>query len=851
MTLHDIINASRWWLILMILGGVATPLTHYLFRQLPDRGYAFTKMLGLLLVSYVFWLLGSLGFLTNELGSILFSLIIILLVSGWAYSRNQGELREWLFQNWRYLLIVEVVFFVVFFFWVWVRAQNPAIAATEKPMEFAFLNALGRTPTFPPHDPWLSNFAISYYYFGYVMTSVIARLAMVQEYIAFNLGVAWLAAGTSLGSLGIVYNLTCITKSDNASEPRRLCRTPIILALIAAIALPIAGNLEIALEILHANGYGSPSFWAWLDIRDLNTSSTGGGFGSTGPRFWWWWRASRVIHEYHLSGTPEPGLEPIAEFPSFSFILGDLHPHVLALPFTFLSLAVALKWWLQPISITEQHWKRNDWRSRCQLLVKEIGITTFILTILVLGGLSFLNTWDVFPHLFMILAAYGLSQWRTLGWHSHIFSQVLMIGVLLVIGTILFYLPFYFSFRSQASMPYLVPMLMRPTRLPHFLTIFGMPLWSITSLMVALSVKQRFVHWFAGLQAAVYLIGGLLLLMLFFGFIMVSSEEGAQQAARLANELSITLPARSEVGVDLEWGVTVIRSILPKVISTKLTYLGVTVFLTTLLSLTVMVWRGQFHNKEQDDNFIPNASSTGVPFILLLIATGSLLTIGPEFLYLRDFFGFRLNTVFKFYYQAWVIFGIASLCALDYLWRNFRVISILATTGYGCLLVTALLFPIYAIPSRAEEYRFPSSLDGIDYYLHQNPSEYEALIWLRENIKGTPVILEAVGGSYSPQGHGRVSASTGLPTVLGWPFHELQWRGTGEGWDERESDVMLIYTGNWETVTELLDHYNIELIYIGSLELSTYGQHIKEKFERNLHKAYENNEVTIYWWLPQ
>ena len=85
------------------------------------------------------------------------------------------------------ILVTELVFAALFVLWVWVRSQNPAIAATEKPMEFAFLNAIGRSPSFPPLDPWLSGFAISYYYFGYIMTSLIARLALVPEQIAFNL----------------------------------------------------------------------------------------------------------------------------------------------------------------------------------------------------------------------------------------------------------------------------------------------------------------------------------------------------------------------------------------------------------------------------------------------------------------------------------------------------------------------------------------------------------------------------------------------------------------------------------------------------------------------------------------
>lgn len=198
MPLSDIFAAFRWWVVLMVLGTAVFPLAAHFLKSLPDRGYAFTKMLGLLLVTFVFWLLGSLGFLQNDVGGIVLALVLVIGLSAWAvYRERQAEgtaVLPWLRENWRQVLITELVFAAMFALWVWVRAQNPAITATEKPMEFAFLNSAGRSPTMPPLDPWLSGYAISYYYFGYVMTSVLARLAAVPEAIAFNLAIAWLVA---------------------------------------------------------------------------------------------------------------------------------------------------------------------------------------------------------------------------------------------------------------------------------------------------------------------------------------------------------------------------------------------------------------------------------------------------------------------------------------------------------------------------------------------------------------------------------------------------------------------------------------------------------------------------------
>ncbi|MCA9973653.1 MAG: hypothetical protein KC425_25745, partial [Anaerolineales bacterium] len=161
--LTDLFAAFRWWAALLLLGTAVTPLVWTLFRRLPDRGYAFTKMAGLLLVSYLFWLLGSLGFLANNLGSILVALLLATGASVWFYRRQAqpGALTAWLRANRRQVLLTELLFLVIFVGWVWVRAQNPAIQSTEKPMEFAFLNAASRSPTFPPLDPWLSGYAIS------------------------------------------------------------------------------------------------------------------------------------------------------------------------------------------------------------------------------------------------------------------------------------------------------------------------------------------------------------------------------------------------------------------------------------------------------------------------------------------------------------------------------------------------------------------------------------------------------------------------------------------------------------------------------------------------------------------
>ena len=896
MPLPDIFAAIRWWGVLFLMGTAVFPILFMLFKRLPDRGVAFAKMTGLLLVSYLFWILSSLGFLDNNTGSILLAETAVLALSFWAYQQQKVELRQWVAHNWRHILLTELVFLALFGLWVWVRSQNPAISATEKPMDFAFLNAAGRSETYPPLDPWLSGFAISYYYFGYVMTSIITRLAVVPEAIGFNLSIAWLVAGTGTGAFGLVYNLVMVGRREQELElegksGKRGRRAAVLLGLVAAVALPIAGNQEILLEMMYANRIGSDAFWTWLDVRDLNSAMPQ---GALTPRYessnWWWWRSSRPINEYTLAGQSVEGLEPIVEFPGFSFVLGDMHPHVMALPFAFLSIAVALMWWLEGEKVASGSPQSPVLSPQSlipnpQSLIPNLPL--YLFTALVLGGLSFLNTWDVLIHLFVVLMAFLLGQWQWRGWDRQLLPQTIALAFLLVIPAILLYLPFYMGFRSQAGAPYLLPMLLRPTRLPQFLIIFGMPLWVITILLVGIRVKHKFVNWRAGVITAVSLLVGLLLLMGLLSWIIAANPDGAGQVIGLAGELGIGLPARPEGTLALGWGITAVFAIFPAVLRAKLIYSGTTILLTALLSMIVTTWitifnakkqRSKEAKKENGENITPSPhhpitpsphhpfTQSSLPFLLLLIATGVLLTLGPEFVYLKDNFGFRLNTIFKFYYQAWVLLGIAAIVGLDYLWREFvdaaRIAPVLATGGYGLTFLLALMFPYYAVQSRAVEYRgpaasenrLPATLNGLAQLQYFNQDEYDAIMWLKNNVDGNPVVLEATGGAYSS--YARVSANTGLPTLLGWANHEYQWRGSSTPEPGMRDPVIRdIYSRPfWENTGDLLNLYNVEYIYVGGLEMSAYGSGGllpgKEKFDEQLEVAYQNNTVTIYRWQP-
>ena len=422
----------------------------------------------------------------------------------------------------------------------------------------------------------------------------------------------------------------------------------------------------------------------------------------------------------------------------------------------------------------------------------------WLLTVLILGGLSFLNTWDVLIHLFVVLGAFVLNRWRLHGWETKWLTDAFWLALLLAIPAILLYLPFYLGFRSQAGAPYLLPTLVRPTRLPQFLIIFGLPMLAIWPLILSLTSQKRFKQWKSGVITAVSIILGLFVLAMLLGWVVASSAEGVGRMVGLANELGLTLPPRPEGNVAFGWGITAVSTLLPTVLAARFTYPWVTLLLAALLGLVVMAWQGiisPVSTKEEStdesvegaQSLIPSISSSyevtqspsPLPFVLLLIATGALLTLGPEFVYLRDNFGVRLNTIFKFYYQAWVMFGVAGLFSLSYLWlaakeSSKKLVPAGVTVAYTAVFLGTLLFPYYAVQSRAIEYRgpvesetrLPATLNGLAQMATFNPMTTPPVQWLNQNVSGTPTIVEAVGGQYSPEGHGRVSASTGLPTLL-------------------------------------------------------------------------------------
>src|SRR5260221_11929538 len=286
-----------WYLLVTLLGWITCPLAHYLFPALSDRGYTLSRAFGMLFWGYVFWLFASLGIAQNDMGGLLLGLLILAGLSAWAFVNRKSEIVNWISENRRLIITTELLFIIAFGFMAIVRAANPDILGTEKPMELMIINGIMNSPTFPPRDLWLSGYSISYYHFGYVMTSMLAIFTGVPATLAFNLMIALIFGLSAIGAYGVLYNLLSMAQSTQADDDESISSEShfsFLSALLAPLYLLIMSNVEGFLEVLLAHGLfwtDSPNFWKWLDIMDLRDApSLPLTWAPT--RYYWWWRAS-------------------------------------------------------------------------------------------------------------------------------------------------------------------------------------------------------------------------------------------------------------------------------------------------------------------------------------------------------------------------------------------------------------------------------------------------------------------------------------------------------------------------------------------------------------------------------
>jgi YYY domain-containing protein len=543
--------------------------------------------------------------------------------------------------------------------------------------------------------------------------------------------------------------------------------------------------------------------------------------------FDYFWATSRVIKD------------TINEFPLWSFLFADLHAHVMALPFALAFLCVVIAW------VKQQFGEANGAPSPRPALLAALGFT--------LGSIMVTNGWStptyvlIFPFLLGCHWLGASSGRRFFQFVGQFFTRVLLPAVLVLALAYAFYAPFFLHFTPpERNWGWENGPLAQPR---DYFTIFGLFFFILVPFIAA--AWRKLLLWqprviiepIAPEPAAIIPSGGAPLPDDLEGL------AGVSEPVLLGQEPVIGPPPCEEVApappppVEEVLGpprLGVFRTILLLLIA-----LGVagSVFISTracVALIAMLAFQLAIHRR----------TAASHRLILALASFACFVTAGCEVIYVWD----RMNTIFKFYLDSWLIFAAAAAAAAGELWSGRLSGGWARRAWQGAL---AALLAVATFTAVSDTYgvlttnRVPSpkpTLNGTLYLEDHAPYELAAYRWLNERIRGIPVLLEAFGPSY--QEFTRVSMNTGLPTVLGWDYHVTQRAATQPDIARRKRDIKLVYTSdNKDQVRGALDRYHVSLVYVGALERRTYNGANLEQFKQwteLLTPIYENAAVSIF-----
>jgi len=560
---------------------------------------------------------------------------------------------------------------------------------------------------------------INYYYLGHLAMAIVIKVVGVRPDVGYNLALALLVALAATAAFTLAGTVWA------AARPRLagVRGGPVAVGVTAVVVCLVLGNLAGVRE--------------WIDATDP-------------PGDYDWFAASRVI----------PGT--INEFPWFSFLLGDLHAHVLALPFTLLALGFVLQVVLRG--------PRGDAVLR--------GVAEALAAGLAIGVLYAINSWSypVVAGLLVLAVAAWLRDPASGGRRAYAVSWL----VLVLIASVVLVLPFWLDYDPAAS-------------------------------GIALVDERRPFSSFAGDLGLLYGI---------FAWVLA--------AAFAARVLATRHPARTFI-----WGAVAVI------------FVGSALATADLAGIAGLAAAGAV----AVGSLLSSRLGPPERFLWLLISGGVICVLIPELVYVRDAFDgtdlFRMNTVFKLGYQAWVLLAIAAACALPWAGAHLprRGWPVWAF-GAGLALLLGLVYPYAGTYARTGGFAGTPTLDGLGWLREAAPGDPGAISWLRANSAGSAVVLEAVGEDYSAFGHARISTFTGRATVLGWPGHELQW---GHDPDGREEDVRTLYTTtDLEQARELIGRYRIGYVVYGPIERTTYGDAGLAKWDALGERVYDRAGTSVW-----
>jgi YYY domain-containing protein len=755
----DWLTPVVWYAAAQLFALVVLPIAFVVFRPWPDRGYLFAKPLGLLLVATSTWLLVSSGLLQFSFFSVLLALVVLAGISYFTLRAIGGDFLRHVRSNKRRIIRMELLLLVGYVAFLLIRAANPDLwhpwKGGEKPMDFAYLNAVVKSSTIPPYDPWYAGGFLNYYYFGQFMIASLIRFTGIVPAVAYNLAVPLLFMLTIGGVYSIVSGLAELTLRARR-VPAWSRKSPAVAGLVAVVMVAVVGNIDGLLQVLQG---ASRVFF-----QDEP-------FG-----FFDFWRSSRMM------APGSPGNE-ITEFPFFTFLFADLHAHLIAIPIAITALAASIAAFLRI--------------GRKRPLVESL-VGLFILGVLV-GSLRTINAWD-FPTQ-LLLAGSFLVGGQLLASGRSVIGRLVVGGVssvfVLVVGHVV-YLPFHSNFelfnngvvKSQFS-----------TELWRYIVIHSLFLLATVSWLVFMW-RERL-------------------------------------AEALSTVTNAPLPGSGLAGWTWQIVLVMVAAAVVTLALTGFATIAFTVIIgASVLGAGIVGYRSGLPGSRY--------SLVAVGMVAMAMA----LSAGVDVFTVKDDIG-RMNTVFKFYLQAWILLAMASAYFLWFLGDagklSLKNVSAPRGVWLGLLVVVVIgvmIYPILGTRDRNDE-RFEFSglaLDGmaymetVTYVDHEGPLtlkyDFDAIEWLQENVEGSPVIVEGLSDQY--RWGNRVSIYTGLPAVIGWDWHQRQQRvGYASTVTNRRIEVDRFFHSTLRrTAVELLDKYNVKYVYVGEMERAKYPEAGLKKFDR-------------------
>ncbi len=795
LNLHPWLAMVTWYLVILLLGVMVYPLMRLVFKGLPDKGYPLARIAGIVLLAYFTWLAASVGGQFSKL-TIVLCLVGIVLVNGYLAYRQRDQLRQELKGKWKYFITVEVIGLLLFGLMLYIRWGNPDLwhpwRGGEKPMDLSYFTAVLKSTVFPPYDPWYSGGYINYYYFGFVIAAVPTKLLGIVPSVAYNLIIPTFFAFTGLGVFSIGWNLlrhSMQLPEDSLPQQEKTADRRSFFAGLTGIFLTlIAGNLG-TVRLL------------WQSFQKL--AAPGGDIEGAllKEHISWFFKGLAAYAKGNIElpiGFGEwfwvpsralPG-DTITEFPFFTFTYADLHAHMIALPITMLVLGLVL-------AILFTQWRKVDFAKIGNLIDLAITLT---FAGLVLGVLKTTNTWDwpTYTALLGVALCYAVFRYfQPPAWllpnkpiwlrKGVIFAAIA--GFMLAISAVLF-LPF--SQNYAQSYGTIEKWSGEHSPLASYLTHWGLPLFLLISWF-----SWETHEWLSSTPASSikkiqpYLTYLQVLVILFFAILILLTA----------------------LGIKIGWLVGILAA----------------------WDLVLLLRPGITDAKR---------------FVHFIIGTALVLTLFVEIFVLVGDVG-RMNTVFKFYYQAWTLLTISATAALMWLipaistkWKERN--SVAWQVVLALLLIGVYLYPVTAAADKMRDRMSkltPKTLDGLAFmetstYWDMDwemdlSQDYRAIKWMQENVEGSPVIVETNTVEY--RWGNRYTIYTGLPGVLGWNWHQRQQRGAIDyyGIQDRLLEIPAFYqTEEIDQALKFLEKYDVEYIILGQQEQAYYPGNGLLKFER-------------------